>query len=309
VRSSPHNPQTLDEWQRQQMTPEIAELISVDDYTTLVDTVDRFRLTATVATLRRARSVPSSLEAAERLTEALYSRYPTDHVVITVRAAVLKDCGHLHQAAQVLAGHLHEMSDSFYLRVVASVLWHMELRTSASFAFELADRHSSNAGHRTPLTFETVQTLRERLLGTWLPNTDFYRLSEQGAQPLKTDSELAPLETPVAVDGLPTYTLRPLKSKRQLARAANHLQNCLNSYHSQIVQGTTLLFAVERDGTPIEAIEVNPSTRRVVQWKGVSNRPPNSTTKPVIERTLKNVAGIRAQVPAEDPWFLLNAPF
>jgi len=309
VRSSPHNPKTPDKEKRHQVTLEISELVSIADYSLLVNTVDRFRLTAAVARLRRARTVPNSLMAAERLTEALYTRYPTDHVVITVRAAVLKDSGRLHQAAEFLAGHLHQTSDSFYLRVVASVLWQMGLRTSASLAFELADQYPANTGQQTLLTFETIQILRERLMGTWRPNPDFDRLSEHGTQPIKTDCELASLATPLAIDGLPTFTLRPLKSKRQLARAANYLQNCLNSYHSQVVQGTTLLFAVERDGTPIEAIEVNPSTRRVVQWKGASNQPPNSTIKPFIEQTLKSITGIHAQVPTEDTWVLLNAPF
>ena len=175
------------------------------------------------------------------------------------------------------------------------MLFRSGYRTSAQFAFDLAQQYQDAAGKFT-FTDETLESLRARLRGTWLPDNAFYRLSEECKRPLLTDAELATLEAPLPIPGLDGYTLRPLKSKRQLARTANQLRNCLNSYLTQVVNGTTLLFAVEKDGTPVEAIEVNPATRMVVQWKGPSNTPPNAQTRPSIERVLTQTV-----IPAERP--------
>jgi hypothetical protein len=170
----------------------------------------------------------------------------------------------------------------------------MDYRTSAQLAFELADQYEVAGRGNYAITNETLESLRARLRRTWLPDNAFYRLSEEGKQPFITSTELARLETPVEIRGLSGYTLRPLKSKRQLARVANQLKNCLNSYLSQVVNGTTMLFAVECHGTPIEAIEVNPATRRVVQWKGERNAAPNPRTRAAIEQALVQVSKVAA---------------
>ena len=127
-------------------------------------------------------------------------------------------------------------------------------------------------------------------MGTWLPDDRFFQLAEEGTSTELTSEELANLEVPVQVQGLDGYSIRPLKSKRQLARVANQLQNCLNSYLGQVVNGTTLLFAVEHQGTPVEAIEVNPASRKIVQWKGVRNSNPDPRLKSHIQETLVNLA-------------------
>jgi hypothetical protein len=170
----------------------------------------------------------------------------------------------------------------------------MDYRTSAHLAFELADQYQAAGRGNYAITNETLESLRARLRRTWLPDNAFYRLSEEGKTPLITSTELAQLETPVEIHGLSGYTLRPLKSKRQLARVANQLKNCLNSYLRQVVNGTTMLFAVECQGTPIEAIEVNPATRQVVQWKGERNAAPNPRTRAAIEQTLLHISRVAA---------------
>jgi hypothetical protein len=234
------------------------------------------------------------LRAAHRIAEVLHARNSDDIVVTTCFAAVIKDTGELRRAGELLAARLRGDCNNYYLNVVGSVLWHSGLRTSAQFAFDLAEQYAAAGGFA--FTNETLETLRARLRGTWLPDNAFFRLSEDGKHPLLTDKELEKLETPIPIPGLAGYTLRPLKSKRQLARTANQLRNCLNSYLTQIVNGTTLIFGVERNGTPVEAIEVNPATRKVVQWKGQSNAAPSSQTKPFIERVLA-----RAAMPSKQP--------
>jgi len=234
------------------------------------------------------RQASAYLRAAHRIAEVLHARNADDLVVTTVFAAVIKDTGELRRAGELLAARLRGDCNNYYLNVVGSVLWHSGYRTSAQFAFDLAEQYAAAGGFA--FTNETLETLRARLRRTWLPDNAFYRLSEDGKQPLLTDKELEKLETPIPIPGLPGYTLRPLKSKRQLARTANQLRNCLNSYLTQIANGTTLLFGVERAGTPVEAIEVNPATRKIVQWKGSSNSAPNIRTKPHIERVLTKSA-------------------
>lgn len=239
--------------------------------------------------LRKSYEIDGAIESAEALSRALLELHPSDLVAVTVRAAVLKDCFCLTEASNLLLRHLNEHSDSYFLRVVASVLWHQNWRTSAVFVFNLADELERPSSYTRRLTPETVETIRARLTGQWLPANDYYRTSELGKQPVLASEEITRLEQTTPVDGLEGYSIRPLKSKRQLARVANHLKNCLNSYLNQVQQGTTLLFAIEKNGVPVEAIEVNPSTRRIVQWKAARNSPPNELTRPHIEQALSAI--------------------
>jgi len=71
--------------------------------------------------------------------------------------------------------------------------------------------------------------------------------------------------------------------------------------------GVALQIADARD--EISQSQLHLATRRVLQWKEVSNQRPNLTTKPIIERTLTSVAGLRAQLQTEGSWRRLNAPF
>jgi hypothetical protein len=289
------------------MTESLDRLTEMADPSEVLSSISKYDATQIIKHLRQARKAlwnPNTqdlaragayLRTAHRIAEVLHAQNPDDKVVTTVFAAVIKDGGEYRRAGELLAARLRDDCNHYYLNVVGSVLWWGGYRTSARFAFDLAQQYQDSAGTFT-FTNETLESLRARLRGTWLPNDAFYRLSEEGKQPLLADEELAKLETPLPIPGLAGYTLRPIKSKRQLARAANQLRNCLNSYLTQIVHGTTLLFSVENDGTPVEAIEVNPATRKVVQWKGPSNSAPNAQTRPIIERVLARTA-----IPAELP--------
>jgi hypothetical protein len=274
------------------MTIDIQEVLEMPDPALVLDSISEYEATSLIAFLRRAEDVDLDRRVSYRIAEALHQRQPDNVVATTVFAALLKDIGEVRRAAEVLAVRLREDCDWYFLRVVGSVLWRMDYRTSAQLAFELADQYEVAGRGNYAITNETLESLRARLRRTWLPDNAFYRLSEEGKQPFITSTELARLETPVEIRGLSGYTLRPLKSKRQLARVANQLKNCLNSYLSQVVNGTTMLFAVECHGTPIEAIEVNPATRRVVQWKGERNAAPNPRTRAAIEQALVQVSKV-----------------
>ena len=272
------------------MSRSIEEITQLVDPTVVLDEIDQYSATQLIRALRNSWSLYPHKRVAYRLAEDLHRRHPNDIVATTVFTAVLKDVGELDRAANLLADRLREDCDWYLLRVIGSVLHRRGMRTSARLAFDLA-QHFEDAGKGNyQITAETVGTLRDRLRGTWLPNDAFFDIAEQCTATELTSEELATLETPISVPGLNGYTLRPLKSKRQLARVANQLQNCLNSYHSQVVNGATLLFAVELQGTPIEAIEVNPASRKVVQWKGVRNSKPNPLLQPHIQKTLINLS-------------------
>lgn len=268
------------------MTLAIEEIVLLPDPVVILDRVDRYLATQLIRALRKSSAHDPHKRISYRLAEVLHQRHPDDIVVTTVFTAVLKDVGELNRAATILAERLREDCDSYILRVVGSVLWRKDMRTSAQFAFDLADHFDDVGRENVHITVETLTTLKDRLRGTWLPGNPFFNAAESCQATELPSEELMLLETSVVVAGLHGFTIRPLKSKRQLARVANQLKNCLNSYLSQVLNGTTLLFAVELNGTPIEAIEINPASKRIVQWKGFRNSAPNSKTQPYIKKAL-----------------------
>ena len=273
-----------------QLTDELIDNLSSGDAAGIVQQFGRNKSSRLVRELRKSYNRQGARLAAEHLTVALLAAYPAQPVAITLRAAVLKDNGQIHDAAILLSRHLNQHSNHYFLRVAGSVLWRQHQRTSARFVFDLADELQRGAVPNGTLTAETVATIQARLSRRWLPDNEFYRRSELGKQALIASDDLTKLERAIPVPGLDGYTIRPLRSKRQLARVANQLRNCMNAYLTQVQQGTTLLYAIEENGTPIEAIEVNPSSRRIVQWKAKSNAAPNPMTRPAIERALTNFA-------------------
>ena len=279
------------------MNRSVEEITQLPDPAIVLDEIDQFSATQLISSLRNSYALDPHNRVAYRLAEVLHHRHPTDIVVTTCFAAVLKDVGELDRAANLLADRLREDCNWYFLRVIGSVFNRRGMRTSANFAFELAQQFEDAGKGNYQITTETLGTLRERLRRTWLPNDAFFDIAEEGNAAELTSEELATLETPIAIPGLNGYTLRPLKSKRQLARVANQLRNCLNSYLSQVVNGATLLFAVELQGTPIEAIEVNPASRKVVQWKGVCNSNPNLNLQPHIQQALVNLSSSSADGP------------
>ena len=279
------------------MNRSVEEITQLPDPAIVLDEIDKFSATQLISSLRNSYALDPHNRVAYRLAEDLHRRHPDDIAATTCFTAVLKDVGELDRAANLLADRLREDCNWYFLRVIGSVFNRRGMRTSANLAFELAQQFEDAGKGNYQITTETLGTLRERLRRTWLPNDAFFDIAEEGNAAELTSEELATLETPIAIPGLNGYTLRPLKSKRQLARVANQLRNCLNSYLSQVVNGATLLFAVELQGIPIEAIEVNPASRKVVQWKGVCNSNPNLNLQPHIQQALVNLSSSSADGP------------
>ena len=101
------------------------------------------------------------------------------------------------------------------------------------------------------------------------------------------------ISAPLLVQGLETGVLRQILSSNYNNRVINYLKNCLGSYKAAILDGRATVLALELDGKPTEAIQINRATMTVAQWAGVGNAPPNAATKNAIVETLRTI-GVRA---------------
>ncbi len=80
----------------------------------------------------------------------------------------------------------------------------------------------------------------------------------------------------VQVSSSPNLKLRLLRSSREVDYATHKLKNCLaTTYKRRIKSGFCWVVTMEIDGQPIEALEIDQRSRRIVQWAGVENMPPN----------------------------------
>jgi hypothetical protein len=102
-----------------------------------------------------------------------------------------------------------------------------------------------------------------------------------------TKTSLQPLKgRPLKSRSLKRVTIHAATSRQQIDRATNYLKNCLSQYWKKVKTGQTWIYVVERDGMPFEAIEVHPTSRKVLQWKGIKNCAPDPTAKAALTREL-----------------------
>jgi hypothetical protein len=148
------------------------------------------------------------------------------------------------------------------------------------------------SGHA--LTPDEINWLNSRLGDAFLATPDVDEPWPQGQEALETPQRL---DGVVPVPALPGVTVRQLESRNQIERFANHLRNCLSNMRAAIEADATRVIGIELDGTPVEAVEVNPRGGRIRQWKATHNTEPNPTTRPVIERFLLDLGVIRRRRP------------
>jgi len=138
---------------------------------------------------------------------------------------------------------------------------------------------------KAPLDDLTVGQVKERLrIGVDLVHDfeDFWDAP--------TRDDLVWPETPILIPGLVGVRVRPLRSGQQVDRATHYLRNCLSSvYRTPILRGTKRVATVEVDDKPVEAIEIDSRSGRVVQWKGRENCSPDSMRRRTIEAHLASV--------------------
>lgn len=86
----------------------------------------------------------------------------------------------------------------------------------------------------------------------------------------------------------PQMNLRLLRSSKEIDYASNKLKNCLaTTYKRRIKSGHCWIVTLEMDGKPIEALEIDQRNRRIVQWAGVENMPPNPNFQDSVRSALK----------------------
>jgi hypothetical protein len=150
---------------------------------------------------------------------------------------------------------------------------------SQAWAHSLAAAAGSDFAN---LDAEIVSDLKARILGDVDVEHDF---EPSWAAPKRDD--LVWPASPVVIDGVPGVRVRPLASSNQIDRASNYLKNCLSSlYKIAILKGQKRIATVEVDGQPVEALEIDLRTGRVLQWKGVANSAPDAKRRRVIEKHL-----------------------
>lgn len=255
-------------------------LLAAVDHADAISAFDRFEATMTIAELRRhdAREPHRNtlLEAAAR---SVLERWPLHAHARAAALGALLDVGHLDVVAARIVARLQAGDVSVAdLRVAARLLRLRGHRNSGVWLHEMADQLLEGGA---PLTFDTVETIVDRLLGRWLPAGDPLE-----SAPIGEDSEppiLEKLESPVEIPGIDGLRLRPIESRQQLDRFSNHLKNCASSYLPLVRSGATRLLGLEMDGTPVELIEVHPRTGHVKQWKGRQNVAADSARRRVVE--------------------------
>ena len=165
------------------------------------------------------------------------------------------------------------------LRCAAACFRHLGRRGSARWAHEIVDLAADD---RDALEPELVAQVRNRLMSAVDFEHDF---EPDWAAPARDDLVWPSL--PVRIDGLAEVCLRPLLSSGQIDRATHHLKNCLSShFKKQILQGHKRVATIEVQGVPVEALEVDVRSGRVLQWKAAQNAAPDAARRRVIESQL-----------------------
>ena len=86
----------------------------------------------------------------------------------------------------------------------------------------------------------------------------------------------------------PQLNLRLLRSTNEIDYASNKLKNCLaTTYKRRIKSGHCWIVTLEMGGKPFEALEIDQRSRRILQWAGVENMPPNPNFQDSVRSALK----------------------
>jgi hypothetical protein len=92
----------------------------------------------------------------------------------------------------------------------------------------------------------------------------------------------------VQISDLPNLKLRLLRSSREVDYATHKLKNCLaTTYKRRIKSGHCWIVTLEMGGKPVEALEIDQTNRRILQWAGVENMPPNPNYQDSVRSALK----------------------
>ena len=238
----------------------------------------RFDLTHAVAELRRVFPRPENHEPVARVAaQILLDNHSWQNHARAVALATLLDVGDYQPVINTLVARLTtDEASAGDLYVGARAIRLAGRRNTGRWVLGLAEQLETN---RHLLTPETRQLVIEALRS---PRQDFEDFDINAVQ----EVDLQILEVTTPIPGLVNTTLRPIKSRGQCDRFANHLQNCASGYVARVKSDACRLFGIEVDGKPVELIEVRPSNGQIVQWKGFANGAADPVRRRVVERFL-----------------------
>ena len=256
----------------------LTDLLLADDPRVAASTMHRFELTHAAVELRRIWPRPESHDRVARVAaQVLLDDHGWQNHARAVALALLLDLGEVQQVINLLVTRLEANEESAGdLYVGARAIRVAGRRITGSWVLGLAGQLEAN-GHQ--LTPETRQLLIEAMR---LPRQDFEDIDINAIE----EVDLQALEVVTPIPGLVNTTLRPVKSRGQCDRFANHLKNCASGYVARVKSDACRLFGIEVDGKPVELIEVRPTDGRVVQWKGRANGAGDPVRRRVVERFL-----------------------
>ena len=252
-----------------------ADLLLADDPRVAASTMHRFKLTHAVVELRRIWPRPENHEHVARVAaQVLLDDHAWQNHARAVALATLLDIGEVQQVINVLVTRLEANEETAGdLYVGARAIRVAGRRNTGSWVLGLAGQLDFN-GHQ--LTPETRHLILEALRS---PRQDFEDVDIDALQ----EVDLQVLEVMTPIPGLANTTLRPVKSRGQCDRFANHLKNCASGYVARVKSDACRLFGIEVDGKPVELIEVRPTDGRIVQWKGYANSVADPVRRRVVE--------------------------
>jgi len=275
----------------------VKDFFDASDRRTWLENLEAWEFSKFLAGLRRHQfsTVDSRVAALELAASVGLERFPNNRYVLAPALASLLDCGLVTTVVAHLAEAREELADSEYLMAVfGRALGMRGRRNSRDVAFRLAELMETR-----PLSANELAWVHERLNDPHHQVPAFFEPWPQGPQALE---RLERFEGVLQVPNLPNYSVRIVASRTQIERFANRLKNCLNTLTERILADKTRIIGVERDGHPFEAVEVNPRGGLIRQWKGLSNREADPTTRPTIERFLLEIGAIRQRRPGGALW-------
>ena len=255
-----------------------ADLLTATDPRVAVSTMKRFELTQSAVELRRIWPRPANFEfVARQAATVLLEQHGTQDHARAVALAVLLDVGDLAQVVEIVIARLEaDQVSACDLYVGGRAIRLAGRANTGRWVLGLARQLDFN-GHQ--LTPETRQLIIEALRS---PRQDFEDVDIDALQ----EVDLQVLEVMTPIPGLANTTLRPVRSRGQCDRYANHLKNCASGYVARVKSDACRLFGIELDGKPVELIEVRPTDGRIVQWKGYDNGAVDPVRRRVVERFL-----------------------
>jgi hypothetical protein len=247
------------------------------------------------------RHMPSHQEDAIRMCELVLTRHPEQEPFMNVQIASLVDLGQTRNASRVALRFVRQGRSPYFMRTLARLFSTSGLPGSAVHIFARSETGAPMTADEARLLAPTLQWIAEYRAegrhhpanGAWyFENTIELEQDEPATAPEPlavgaTTHRLQPLVNhPLKCRSQQKVSIRAITSRQQIDRATNYLKNCLSQYWKKVKSGETWIYVVERDGKPFEAIEVHPTTRKVLQWKGVKNCAPDGKLKSALAKEL-----------------------